>query len=390
MEPLERMIQDAITDGAQTDRGCVLIIGPDDASRGVIIDAIQSMGHVCLTTDSVEEARDIVDLHDAIDVMCINGTKAPRKALSLIREAQSMRSWIKAIVWSETLDPMLTVESIRQGASDFIVLPNDMDRLEGRMDEILHRVRAARDSEKRMNNLLDTCKQLSDSRDEMSEQVDVLCGDLASAYRSMRDQMSDAVMVSEFKTLVSQELDVEDMLRTALEYMLRQMGPTNAVVYLPESPGRFGIGAYVNYDMVDSDPMPLYRALGETICATLSQRDDLMRYDDAETWATSHGLDGRLLKDCQVIAFPCRFNGETLAIMTFFRKNDTPFEDECASTLDSLRQVLGAQLGRIVRIHRRGQVEWPQESGGETGFDIEPGQQDTDETDGSEWGDLAA
>lgn len=384
MEPLQRLIQDAAHGEIKADRACLLILGKENEIRRCLVNTVEAAGHVCLVTDSVNEARSIIQAHDAIDAMLLDGTTGDRDTLRLIREAQSMRSWVRAIVWSGSLDPSLTVEAIREGASDFLVLPADADRLEMRVEQLLERVRAARDSERRMTNLLDTCRQLTESRDEMSEQVDVLCNDLASAYRSMRDQMSDAVLVSEFKTLISQELDVEDMLRTALEYMLRRLGPTNAVVYLPEAPGRFGIGAYVNYDMTDQDPLPLYRALGETICELLQDESGLVRYEDGEAWARANQLDADILCDSQVIAFACRCRGETLAIMTFFRTE--PFEDSTAGMLDSLRNELGEQLGRIVRIHRRGHNEWPREEPGDNGKGLDFDQPD----DSSEWGDLAA
>ena len=384
MEPLQRFIQDAATGEIKADRACLLILGDDNDIRRCLVNTVESAGHVCLVTDSLEEARSILQAHDAIDAMLIDGTRGDRDTLRLIREGQAVRSWVRAIVWSSSLDPSLTVEAIREGASDFLVLPADFEWLEPRLEQLLERIRAARDSERRMTNLLDTCRQLTESRDEMSEQVDVLCNDLASAYRSMRDQMSDAVLVSEFKTLISQELDVEDMLRTALEYMLRRLGPTNAVVYLPEAPGRFGIGAYVNYDMTDRDPLPLYRSLGETICQALQNESGLMRYEDGEAWARANQLDAEVLTNAEIIAFACRCRGETLAIMTFFRTE--PFQDSTASMLDSLRNELGEQLGRIVRIHRRGHDEWPREEPGDnsTGFDLDH------PDDGSEWGDLAA
>ncbi len=386
---MERMLQDAFKNGTQADRSCMLILGRDGNCRTALTDRIEAMGHICLVTDSIHDAREMLESYDAIDVILIDGQIRNREAIGLIRESQNMRSWIRGVVWSDVLDPQLTVSAIRDGASDYLVLPADYERLESRLDQLLERVSSARDAEQKMSNLLDTCRELSASRDEMSEQVDVLCGDLASAYRSMRDQMSDAVMVSEFNTLISQELDVEDMLRTALEYMLRRLGPTNAVVYLPESPGRFGIGAYVNYDMTDRDPMPLYKALGNSICDSLRDEHSLVRYEDGGAWARANQIETELLDNSQIIAFACRSRGETLAVLTFFRDASSPFEDSIAGMLDSLRDALGAQLGRIVRIHRRGRDEWPSENAGETGLEFGQDAQ-ADDHDGTEWGDMAA
>lgn len=386
MEPLERLIQDAVAGEIKADRACLLIVGQDDSNRNTIVDQVESTGHVCLVTDCLDEARDILEAHDAVDALMIDANHGGRDAFRLIREAQVRVPWIKAMVWSDHLDPTQTVEAIREGASDYLVIPTDAEHINTRLDQLLDRVRAARKNESQMNNLMDTCRQLAESRDEMSEQVDVLCNDLASAHRSMKDQMSDAVIVSEFKTLISQELDVEDMLRTSLEFMLRKLGPTNAVVYLPETPGRFGIGAYVNYDMTDRDPMPIYQALGEAVCSRMQNESGLVRYEDGEAWARAKSLDTDALADMDLIAFGCRHRNETLAVITFFRDNEKPFDDETAGLLDSLRIVLGEHLGRIVRIHQRGKAEWPREDTGENHTNIDFDQSNND----SEWGDQAA
>ena len=82
-------------------------------------------------------------------------------------------------------------------------------------------------------------------------EVDVLCGDLATAWSSIKDQMSIVETTTEFRTLIGQELDVEQMLRTSLEYIMEKVGPTNGVVFLREAEGDYGVGAYVNYEWQD-------------------------------------------------------------------------------------------------------------------------------------------
>ena len=81
MEPLERLIQDAVTGEIKADRACLLIVGQDDASRNTIVDQVESTGHVCLVTDSVEEARDILEAHDAVDALMIDANQGGRLSL---------------------------------------------------------------------------------------------------------------------------------------------------------------------------------------------------------------------------------------------------------------------------------------------------------------------
>ena len=69
----------------------------------------------------------------------------------------------------------------------------------------------------------------------------------------------------------------------------------------------------------------------------------------------------------------CNWQGTCLAVITLFRNAETPFTDEMASMLDALREILAEQLGRILRVHKRSLLEWPEDS-----------------CDDSDWNDLAA
>jgi hypothetical protein len=48
-----------------------------------------------------------------------------------------------------------------------------------------------------------------------------------------------------------------------------------------------------------------------------------------------------------------------------FRDRETPFGEDLAPTLDSIRGVLGEQLAKVVRIHHRVDPEWPKDSSDE-------------------------
>ena len=64
------------------------------------------------------------------------------------------------------------------------------------------------------------------------------------------------------------------------------------------------------------------------------------------------------------------FGSEPLAVLVFFRKDTSPFTDEMAGMLDALRSVLAEQLARILRVHKRSELEWPDESFDESDWDI--------------------
>jgi DNA-binding response OmpR family regulator len=337
-----------------------MIIGSPGKDRDRLVLRLETLGYVCETSDSVNLAYSLVAEVEP-DILAVASDGRQDDAWQFIREVQESTPYVRAIVYGGAPNPDDVVEAIRSGASDWITLPTDHSRIPERMEQLMARVRAHRGREERLKELANNCKELSEARDEMSEQVDVLCGDLASAYRSMRSQMTDVAMSSEFKTLVSQELDVEDMLRTSLEYILKRIGPTNAVVYLKEGDDQYGVGAYVNYQWQDKDLMPMLHDLGDVVCKPMSNENDLIRFEDTSEFANTAGGSMKMIEGADMAAFSCHRGEECLAVFVLFRDAEVGFDDQHATTLDVLRTIITEQLSQIIRVHKRSRPEWPDE-----------------------------
>jgi DNA-binding response OmpR family regulator len=355
----------------ETTHGRFHVIGPAGKDRDRMALQLETLGYVCEMSNTIETARTRNDEYRP-DVLMISSEIKNRDTTRFIREIQAEHPSVRSVIFGAAPTPDALVEVIRNGASDWISLPTDRSRVPERMEQIMARVRAHRERECQLEQLADTCEQLTTARDEMSDQVNVLCGDLASAYRTMREQMSDVAMSSEFKALISQELDVEEMLRTSLEYILKKLGPTNAVVYLKEGDKQYGVGAYVNFQWQDTDLMPTLRDLGNLICPGMSTEHELVRFDDTAELAHDVGGHLSMLSGSQLASFSCHRDDECLAVFAFFRDADIGFSSEDATTLDVLRTIITEQLAQIIRVHKRSRPEWP------------------DEPVEDSWGDLAA
>ena len=362
MEPLEHPSTAFNTaSNAQRQRGRFHVIGPRCKDRARMVLQLETLGYACEMSDTLDAANTLNESWKP-DVLMISSEIGSREATAMIRQTQAEWPSVRAVVFGGAPTPDALVEAIRSGASDWISLSTDRSRVPERMEQIMARVRAHRERERQLEQLTDTCEQLTTARDEMSEQVDVLCGDLASAYRTMREQMSDVAMSSEFKALISQELDVEDMLRTSLEFILKKIGPTNAVVYLKEGDKQYGVGAYVNFQWQDTDLMPMLRELGDLVCPAMATEHELVRFDDTSELASELGGDLGMLRGSQLASFSChRDDEECMAVFVLFRAADTGFSPEDATTLDVLRTIIAEQLSQIIRVHKRSKPEWPDE-----------------------------
>ena len=371
MKPLNQPATFDSSPASQHACGRFHVIASPGKDRDRMVLQLETLGYVCEMSDSIDKAADLAQSWNA-DVLMVSSEFCTRESMRFVRETQSTNPCVRAVVFGGAPTPDSIVEAIRNGASDWINLPADRSRVPERMEQVMARVRAHRQREEQLEQLADTCEQLTSARDEMSDQVDVLCGDLASAYRTMREQMSDVAMSSEFKALISQELDVEDMLRTSLEYILKKIGPTNAVVYLQEGDRQYGVGAYVNYQWQDSDLMPMLRELGDLICPAMASEHELVRFDDTSELASEVGGQLGKLSGSQLASFSCHREDECMAVFALFRDEETGFSADEATTIDVLRTIISEQLSQIIRVHKRSKPEWP------------------DEPSEDSWGDLAA
>jgi hypothetical protein len=148
--------------------------------------------------------------------------------------------------------------------------------------------------------------------------------------------------------------------------MMQRIGPVNAAVYLQEAPGSWGVGAYVNYQWQDQDIMPMLKRLGEVIGPGMKDEHGLVRFDDTTEFAASEGDEMSLLEGSEIAAFACHRGDECIAVFTLFRESEVGFEDEHAAALDVMRTIVAEQMSRILRVHRRNAMEWPDEPTGDS------------------------
>lgn len=334
----------------------ILIVGGDPDTRSTLVKLLRKRRHRCADVSRLADARAAL-AECPHDLILLNPELPDGDGLDLVRRHQKTPT--KTIVFSETRSFRIALGALRCGAIDFIRTPVDLDEFADRVDSALRQSFAERQREERIQRLHHICRELSDAKADVSEQIESLVDDLATAYRELADQVEDVTMATEFRTLLHQELDLEEVLRTTLEYLLARTGPTNAAVFLPDPDQRYSLGAYVNYDCPRESIDRLLDPLCDAICPQMADEPDLVAFDDADEFAAWVGAEGGLLSGSQVIAFSCRHEGECLAVIVLFRSATTPFDPHLAGTLDILRAIFAEQLSTIVRIHHRAMPDWP-------------------------------
>jgi CheY-like chemotaxis protein len=159
--------------------------------------------------------------------------------------------------------------------------------------------------------------------------------------------------IEELRTLLTGELDVEQLLRHMLEFVLAQIGPTNAAIFLPSTSGDYSLGAYVNYSCPKDTVEVLLDHLANVAAPSLDHAIGVLHLRDPESVEQHIGEYSQWLMDQHVIAFACRAKTECLAVVMLFRDPASPFPSHAPMLLGEAREVFATQLARVVRIHHR-------------------------------------
>jgi hypothetical protein len=251
---------------------------------------------------------------------------------------------------------------IRQGGEDVLHIPSDLDCINNRITVLLQQQHNKNQAEISANKALRLCDKINEERHRVEEENESLQHKLANVHCETQKKIQQIAIGAEFQTLVSQELEIESMLRTALEYMLKRVGATNAAVYLREGEMDWGIGAYINFDRQPEQFQSLIETMGQTICHQVSTERTTRRYANGESFAVNMDPDQIDFSGNEVITCPCFKNNRCMAVLVLFRDESRTFDSQVLETIETIQGTFGEQLGKILKIHRRAESRWPSES----------------------------
>ena len=300
--------------------------------------------------------------------------------LALTRELTEAHPELCVVVLADKPSLDDAVGAMRSGATDMVPCGTRGPELLTRIAEAFRRSRGTRAREDRIERLRKLCRRLNETREQVTNQVGGLCNDLVGAYSELSDKLTLVTVASEFNSLVRQELDIESLLRTVLEYVLTKTGPTNAAIFLPSTSGDFTLGAYVNYDGPKDSGEVLLDHLAAALAPRFENEPGITLLTGRDELESRLGKCADWLSDSTLAAFACHNDDECLAVVTLFRDKRVPFGKDLLPVLETLSVLFAKQLTRVVKVHHRHlpPTQW--------GTDCGPGEDD----DGAPDIDLAA
>lgn len=245
------------------------------------------------------------------------------------------------------------VRAMRAGACDLISIQSRNAKTTRRLLESVKRASRVRQRDARVDRLKKLCHKLNTARQDVSGQVGDLCTDLMSAYQDLSEQFGDVKVATELNVLLRQELDIESLLRTMLEFTLSKIGSTNAVVFLPTNSGDYSLGAYVNYDIPKDSAEVMLDQLADSLAPLHENQNSVLAICGRDEMDEAMGSDSHWLEDEAAMVVSCKVDDECLAVLTLFRDESLPFEEDDIRTLSIISKLFGEQLARVIHVHHR-------------------------------------
>ena len=330
----------------------VLIIDDDPNVReaiSLIID--QPNRHVFHAADATEAALTLAS--ETIDLCLVDITLPDGNGIALVEELSQSHPLTKSILITGQATVDHAVEALRAGAVDFIAKPLNNDDLEMRVNDALKVQHKAYKQDQRLDRLRTLCKQLNKARHEITQQVDILCNDLVIAYQELASQMQSMEVTSDLRADLQGELDLEQVIRRTLEFIVNKVGPTNAVLFLPNPGGGYTVGGYVNYSH-EKDSHKVYTdQIATHIAPLIAETEGVVHFqaDELHDWLD---VDNQWLENSSLIAAPCKDEeGEVLASLMLDRDNTEPFDLENVELIEAMAPLLAKHLVKVISVHHR-------------------------------------
>ncbi|MGA1044937.1 MAG: response regulator, partial [Phycisphaerales bacterium] len=206
------------------------------------------------------------------DLLVVDDAFPSSLRAELVQELRARDAAGAAIWLTQSASVAETVAAMRIGFEDIVSLPLREEELLGRAAELLRKHEHLRRSADRINRWRHVCRRLNQARHEAGRAADEAKHDLDLARAETQRQVKEAAMASEFRTLVRQELEVEGLLRTSMEYLLSKCGPTNAAVFLDNGEGRWTLGAYVNYRIPRGSITAALERIAQQVCPNVAEQ----------------------------------------------------------------------------------------------------------------------
>lgn len=329
-----------------------IVVSPRASVRRRISSMLHGQLESLAFADDALEAIEHIKTVDC-DLIIIERALPNADGIDLLSELSTNHPAIVGVIVGQITNTEDAVRAMRAGACDIISIQNRCAETARRLCDSVKRAQRVRQRDARVDRLKKLCHNLDNARREVSGQVGDLCNDLVEAYKDLSEQFGDVKLATELNAVMRQELDIESLLRTMLEFTLSKIGSTNAAVFLPTSSGDYSLGAYVNYDIPKDAAEVMLEQLADAVAPQFEEASAVVTLTGYDEMEEALGCDAHWLDDHTAMVISCVHDGECLGVLTLFRNQSKAFSSEHERTLSIIAKLFGEQLGRVIHVHHR-------------------------------------
>ncbi len=351
----------------QSPAGCTALWMLSESNATNTTSIRTTLAALCSSTIVVNSLAELLEASADADVLVLHATHDDAKLRDAAAALRKHRPSVACVIWCDDATLELASFCLQQGVADLLTKTTSPAELSQQLAKARSRTQTSRlkrrEQAKRTKDLRETSQQLACVRSELEQQMGAVAGQLAGSFRDMAGQLRFVALASELDTLLRQELEVEPLLRTTLEFLLRKIGAVNAAIFLPDDQGDYGLGAYVNYDFPRETAQDTLEDLGSMLAPlyehhqglhTIKDANDITQRIDPDLGALPGAPIG-WLADTTLGIYTCTSppNNECCAMIAIFRDKRTQFDDSTLRTLSIIGDLFGRQLVRMVKTTNR-------------------------------------
>jgi putative nucleotidyltransferase with HDIG domain len=227
----------------------VLVVDDEFSVREVLADGLESFGYIVVQAENAAEAFEVVK-RGGIDLVLSDIEMPAETGLSLLRRIKSQDPDVDVIMVTGVVDFETAVGTIRQGASDYVSKPFNLEEVRIVAERTLEKrrlIRENRDYQQRLElKVADRTRELV----EKNREVEALYTELEESYESTLEAMITALdfrdnethghsrRVVEYAVLVAQamgvgEPDLSWIRRGAILHDVGKIGVSDAILRKP-------------------------------------------------------------------------------------------------------------------------------------------------------------
>ena len=345
-----------------TNSACLLVVDQQPKVHQFMCQSLAGSNLKVLHAKNIYEAKRLIDT-GCVDLLLIESHLPDGSGIELAGELQHKKTAIETLITTDTPNVDDAIQAMRAGVCDYLPKPVEAGDIRNRLHHAAAKHQAKLDDDRRLKRLKQTCRKLNAMRKTVTQQVDILCSDLVTAYQELAGQMHHVAQASEFGALLREELDLEQVLRKTLEFLLDKAGSTNAVIFLPSEADEYSTAGYINYDCSGDSADMLLDHLADVVAPKLAGTTEMVHVKDHEKLEQWIGDDAAYLVDYELLGFAAEHEEETLATVLLFRDKREPFDHAATAACQAIAPMLGEYLAKLIRIHHRcieqDEPEWP-------------------------------